>query len=48
MGLHHPVTLNMIFFGDSNISQSENFALFNFILTYFLQTKRIMFLLDTI
>ena len=30
MLLHQPVTLNMLLIGDSNISYSENLALFNF------------------
>ena len=40
MGLHQPVTLNMLLCGDSNISHSENIAWFSFIHTYILQTKR--------
>ena len=36
MGLHQPVTLYML-----HISHSENIALFNFIHTYILQTKRL-------
>ena len=40
MGLHQPVTLNMLLCGDDTISHSENIALFNFIHTYILQTKR--------
>ena len=41
MGLHQPVTLNMLLYGDDTISHSENIALFNFIhtCTYILQTK---------
>ena len=39
MGLQHPVTLNIFLFGESNISHSVNFALFNFIHTYMLQTN---------
>ena len=39
IGLNQPVTLNMLSLGDSNNSQSENFALFNLKHTYILQTK---------
>ena len=39
MGLQHPVTLKMLLFGDSSISHSINFALFNFKHTYMLQTN---------
>ena len=40
MGLHQPVTWNMLLCGKSNISHCENIVLFNFIHTYILQTKR--------
>ena len=44
MGLHQPVTLNMLLCGDNTISQSENIALFNFIHTCLILYIRYIYL----